>query len=182
MGRLGEPWTCPISRSKRGLAESLHTPSAAINAKRIPGNKFKSTMDCVNGYHGIKLVEADRHKTTFATEWGKFRYRRAPQGYLSSGDSYSRHTDTIMEDCPSTTSDRDFLKIVDDIITHFYLSLTYRLSTIIFKRLRRRAQAQQQGAQECDHVGYTLHSLTYLQTDILNTDSSILSSLLFTLC
>ena len=118
MGRLGEPWTCPISRSKRGLAESLHTPSAAINAKRIPGNKFKSTMDCVNGYHGIKLVEADRHKTTFATEWGKFRYRRAPQGYLSSGDSYSRHTDTIMEDCPSTTSDTHFEKIVDDIITH----------------------------------------------------------------
>ena len=37
---------------------------------------------------------------------------------MSSGDSYSRHTDTIMEDCPSTTSDRDFEKIVDNIITH----------------------------------------------------------------
>ena len=33
-------------------------------------------------------------------------------------DSYSRHTDTIMEDCPSTTSGRDFEKIVDNIITH----------------------------------------------------------------
>ena len=35
-----------------------------------------------------------------------------------SGDSYSRYTDTIMEDYPSTTSGRDFEKIVDNIITH----------------------------------------------------------------
>ena len=48
---------------------------------------------------------------------GKFSYRRAPQGYLSSGDCYSRYTDTILEDCPSTTADRDFEKIVDDVIT-----------------------------------------------------------------
>jgi hypothetical protein len=67
--------------SKYGLAESHHTSSAII-AKRIPGNKFKSTLDCVDGYHGIELEKEDRHKTTFATEWGKFRYRRAPQGYL----------------------------------------------------------------------------------------------------
>jgi hypothetical protein len=49
---------------------------------------------------------------------GKFGYRRAPHGYLLSGDSFSRHTDAIMEDCPSMTSDIDFEKIVDDIITH----------------------------------------------------------------
>ena len=65
--------------SKRGLAESHHTPSATIIAKRIPGNKFKSTLDCVVGYHGIELEEEDRHKTTFAMEWGKFRYKRAPK-------------------------------------------------------------------------------------------------------
>ena len=39
-------------------------------------------------------------------------------GYLSLGDSYSRNTDTIMGDCPSTTSNRDFEKIVNDIFTH----------------------------------------------------------------
>ena len=41
--------------SKRGLTEPQHTPSAAIIFKRIPGNKFKSTLDCVDGYHGIEL-------------------------------------------------------------------------------------------------------------------------------
>ena len=73
------------------------------------------SCSCVDGYHGIELEEADRHKTTFATEWGKLRYKRASEGYLSSGYSYIKHTDAIIDDCPSTTPDRDFEKIVDDI-------------------------------------------------------------------
>ena len=39
-------------------------------AKGILGNVYKSTLDCVDGYHGIPLAEDDRHKTTFANEWG----------------------------------------------------------------------------------------------------------------
>ena len=56
--------------------------SPRSSAKRFPGNKYKSTMGCVDGYHGIDLAEENRHKTTFATEWGKFRYKRAPQVYF----------------------------------------------------------------------------------------------------
>jgi hypothetical protein len=37
--------------------------------------------------------------------------------HLSSGDSYNRYTDTILEDCPSTTANRDFENIVDELIT-----------------------------------------------------------------
>jgi hypothetical protein len=49
----------------------------------------------VDGYHGVELDKEDRHKTTFATEWGLYRYLRVPQGYLSSGDSYAKHIDAI---------------------------------------------------------------------------------------
>ena len=90
--------------SKHCLEESHYTRSAPMIAKTVPPKKYKSTLDSVDGYHGIKLDEEDRHKTTFATEWGKFQYRRAPQGYLSSGDSYGRYTNAILEDCPSSTS------------------------------------------------------------------------------
>ena len=94
-------------------------------AKGVPGNVYKSTLDCVDGYHGIALAKEDRHKTTFATQWGKFRYTRpcgarvtqAPQGYLSSGDRYSKYTDAILENCPSTSDVKDFEKIVDNVIT-----------------------------------------------------------------
>lgn len=71
----------------------------------------------MDGYHGIEVAAEDRHKTTFATEFGKFRYKRAPQGYLSSGNSYGRYTDAILADCLSSPEVRDWDKIVDDIIT-----------------------------------------------------------------
>ena len=103
--------------SKHGLDESHPTRSAPMVAKSVPANKYKSTLDCVDGYHGIVIAEEDRHKTTFATEFGKFQYTRAPQGYLSSGDNYGRYTDNILEDCPTTMMTRDWEKIVDDIIT-----------------------------------------------------------------
>ena len=102
--------------SKHGIEESHHTRSAPLIAKSVPANKYKSTLDCIDGYHGIEVAEEDRHKTTFATEFGKFRYWRAPQGYLSSGNSYGRYTDAILADCPSSPEVRDWDKIVDDII------------------------------------------------------------------
>ena len=63
------------------------------------------------------LAEDDCHKTTFANQWRKFRYTQAPQGYLSSGESYSKYTDATLENCPSTSDMKDFEKIVDDVIT-----------------------------------------------------------------
>ena len=35
---------------------------------------MKSTLDYVDGYHGVELAKEDRHKTTFITEWERFRY------------------------------------------------------------------------------------------------------------
>ena len=81
--------------SKNRLDESHYTRSAPMSAKGIPGNVY-----CVDGYHGIPLAEEDRHKTTFATEWGKFRYTRAPHSYLSLGDSCHTFTDTISREVP----------------------------------------------------------------------------------
>ena len=64
----------------------------------------------------MELDEKDRHKTTFNTKWGMFRYLRVPQGYLSSGDSYTKHTDAILDVCPGKPAENDFEKIIDDII------------------------------------------------------------------
>ena len=70
----------------------------------------------VDGYHGVELAVEDRHKTTFATEWGLYRYCRVPQGYLSSGDSYTKHTQAIMETCPGKPVENDQETIIDDTI------------------------------------------------------------------
>ena len=65
-------------------------------ARRIPKNTWKTVTDAWNGYHSVPLRQSDRHLTTFITPFGRWRYTRAPQGFLSSGDGYNRRFDAIL--------------------------------------------------------------------------------------
>ena len=90
--------------------ETHHTQSPFHQARAVPSNKKKSVFDCWNGYHSIPLYEGDKHLTTFITPWGRMRYRVAPQGYIASGDAYSRRFDEIVSDFPNKT------KCIDDAL------------------------------------------------------------------
>ena len=81
-------------------------------ARRIPGDTWKTVMDAWNGYHSVPLRESDRHLTTFITPFGRWRYTRAPQGFLSSGDGYNRRVDAILTDFERKE------RCVDDMIYH----------------------------------------------------------------
>ena len=48
--------------------------------------------------------------TTFITPWGRYRYKTAPQGYIASGDGYTRRYDEIVADIANKT------KCVDDAL------------------------------------------------------------------
>jgi hypothetical protein len=65
-------------------------------ARRVPKDTWKTVTDAWNGYHSVPLRESDRHLTTFITPFGRWRYTRAPQGFLSSGDGYNRRFDAIL--------------------------------------------------------------------------------------
>ena len=79
----------------------------------------------------MELAVEDRHKTEFNTEWGMYRNLRVPQGYLSSGDSYTKHMDAILDACPGKPAENDFKMIIDDIIQwsgNILIGLNYKLS------------------------------------------------------
>ena len=76
--------------------ETFATESPFHLARRIPTNTWKTVTDAWNGYHSILLRPSDRHLTTFITPFGRWRYTRAPQGFLSSGDGYNRRFDEIL--------------------------------------------------------------------------------------
>ena len=67
-------------------------------ARHVLSNTWKSVTDAWNGYHSVPLRESDRHLTTFITPFGRWRYTRAPQGFLSSGDGYNRRFAAILFD------------------------------------------------------------------------------------
>ena len=67
-------------------------------ARRVPKGNWKTVTDAWNGYHSVPLRASDRHLTTFITPFGRYRYTRAPQGFLSSGDGYNKRFDAILSD------------------------------------------------------------------------------------
>ena len=93
-------------------------------ARRVPGNTWKTVTDMWNGYHSVPLRECDRHLTTFITPFGRWRYLRAPQGFLSSGDGYNRRFDAILsnfqrkERCVDDTIHFD-----EDLETHWWRTI-----------------------------------------------------------
>ena len=102
--------------TKVARRELHHTRSPFKAACSVPGGVLKSTLDCVDGYHGVEIAEEDRDKMSFITEWGAFRYKRVPQGFGPSGDGYTRRTDDILTAMPDKPGMVDMEKIVDDLL------------------------------------------------------------------
>ena len=92
------------------LQETHHTQSPFHQARSVPAGTKKTIFDAWNGYHSVPLQEENRHFTTFITPWGRYRYCVAPQGYIASGDAYSRRYDEIVSDIPNKS------KCIDDTI------------------------------------------------------------------
>ena len=92
------------------VRQTHHTPSPFHQAMSVPHNTKKSVFDAWNGYHSLGIREEDRHYTTFITPWGRYRYRSALQGFLASGDGYTRRFDEIIAQVKNKT------KCVDDTL------------------------------------------------------------------
>ena len=88
--------------------ETHHTPTPWNLVSSIPKGVKKSVLDAKDGYHSIPLDPASRHKTTFITESGRYWYLRAPQGYIGSGDAYTKRFDDITIDV------EDKVRCIDD--------------------------------------------------------------------
>ena len=55
-------------------------------ASEVPRGTVKSVLDVWNTYHSLPIRAEDKDKLTFIMLCGRYRYLRAPQGYLASGD------------------------------------------------------------------------------------------------
>jgi len=90
------------------LREAHHTPSPFNVVSTIPAKTRKTVLDAWNGYHSLPLHESTKRSMIFITEWGRYRYCRAPMGYHMSGDAYTRRFDDITSGYPRVA------RIIDD--------------------------------------------------------------------
>ena len=111
------------------LRETHHCESPFKLACQIPQNKKKTVIDATDGYHSIPLEEHSRHLTTFITEWGRYRYRRLPQGFVAAGDAYTRRYDEIIKNIDRKIKCVDDTLLYDDDINSAFLH-TYEYLTV----------------------------------------------------
>ena len=78
----------------------------------IPAKSYKTVADAYHGYYQVLLDEESRKLTGFINEFGVYRFLRAPQGLISSGDGYSARYGEILADLERIQ------RIIDDTILH----------------------------------------------------------------
>ena len=122
--------------NKHCKRETFASESPFHIARRIPGKTWKTVCDAWNGYHSVPLRDEDKHLTTFITPYGRYRYKRAPQGFVSSGDGYNRRFDEILTDFERKERCVDDLLCYDtDLEEHWWRAihlLTLGKSDIVF--------------------------------------------------
>ena len=108
------------------IRETEHIVPPYKQARLIPAEVWKTKTDAWNGYHSCPLDERDRHLTTFITEWGRFRNRAAPQGFMASRDGYNQRYGRLVEDMPCTTRCVDDLALWDsNMEEHWWRTIRY---------------------------------------------------------
>ena len=114
----------PLNR--HSVRETHHVIPPAKQARAIPPHVYKTVTDAWNGFHSIEIRPEDREKTTFLTEQGRFRYRRAPMGFLASQDAYTERYDAIIADVPRKSKCVDDTILWDeDLRTHWWRVIQY---------------------------------------------------------
>ena len=124
----GEPRrTIDLSRLNKHSSRETHASTPPFQqARLIPPDTWKTVTDAWNGFHSALIAEEDRHYTSFLTEWGQYRYRVAPQGYVSSTDGYSRRYDKIIEPVKRKTKIIDDTALWDKILEeHWWRTIDY---------------------------------------------------------
>jgi len=66
--------------------------------ENVGGKEDYYFIDGFLGYHKIKIVQEDRYKTTFATEWGSYQYIVIPFGLKNAPTIFSRAVVTTFKE------------------------------------------------------------------------------------
>ena len=74
------------------------TQSPFMCASACPPNKKKTLWDAKDGYHSVRILDADQGCTEFLCEFGRYCSVSSGQGSICSGDAYTARFDKITQD------------------------------------------------------------------------------------
>ena len=66
------------------------TPFTDEVLESVGDQEMYSFTDGFSGYHQVRIIKEDRHKTTFVTKWGCYQYTIMPFGLKNAPTIFSR--------------------------------------------------------------------------------------------
>ena len=84
------------------------------NLSRLGKSKYYSALDNSGAFHCIPIAKEDRHKTSFATPFNTWQFKRLPFGLSGGPSSYSRLVVQVLRNIPPERA----VAYVDDVLIH----------------------------------------------------------------
>ena len=84
------------------------------NLSRLGKSRYYSALDNSGAFHCIPIAEEDRHKTSFATPFNTWQFKRLPFGLSGGPSSYSRLVVQVLRNIPPERA----VAYVDDVLIH----------------------------------------------------------------
>ena len=112
----GKVWLClDQARLNQVLIRPIHRgPTLNDILPKLTGVKYMSIIDASSGYHNLKLDKKSSYLTTFACQFGRYRYKHLPFGAVPADDMFQCKIDEIFNDMPNV------FRIADDILVIGY--------------------------------------------------------------
>ena len=79
---------------------------------KVEGSNYFSKLDANMGFFQIQLDYESQLLTTFATPWGRYRYKRLPMGITSAPEIYQRKIEEVFENIDKLSN------IYDDVLLY----------------------------------------------------------------
>lgn len=100
--------------NKKTKVQPYVMPRIDFTLSALGRAKIFTTLDLSQGYHQLRVRREDRHRTTFATHRGAFRYKRLPMGLIGSGYTFQKVINSVLNN--GTTQCAYAMAFLDDIV------------------------------------------------------------------
>ena len=82
-------------------------PTAEELFAEMKGAKYFTKLDTSSGYWQIQVDEESSKLLTFATPFGRYRYKRLPFGIISASEIFQQNVAGIIEGCAGARNSQD---------------------------------------------------------------------------
>ena len=132
-------------------------PNLRHFAAKLKGAKHFSKVDLARAYYLIPLTEATAPKTTIATPWGAFKFKRLSMGMRNAAQSFQKMMDYVLAGIPNIFVYLDDILIFNDTEEEHLQTLDTLFRTLDENDLTISLKKCQFNAEELDFLGYKVN-------------------------